>query len=1308
MKILSSFSGTSLSLSTVGGGLDVKYTSVGFNNSQVYSIALQSDGKAVIGGGFTSYNKIVISPYLVRLNTNGTLDNGFSNSVRLNSGVNTVAIQTGDSKIVIGGNFTTFYSNSWGTTFSKNRLMRLDQFGDFDPSFDIGTGFNGLVACVAIQPNGKIVAIGQFTTFNGVSVNRIVRLNSDGSQDATFSGLTSGFNSSPWALALQSDGKILVGGFFTSYNGTSVNRIVRLNTNGSIDATFSGLTTGFNSYTNTIAVQSDGKIVVGGDFSSYNGTTANKLVRINTNGSIDNTFSVGSGFGGGDVGSAGSAGGGITIQSDGKILVGGEFTTFTGTTQNRIIRLNTNGSKDSTFNIGTGFNGTVSAMAIRPNGNIVIVGQFATTYNGHTIGNIVELTSTGQYVGLDNAISLAIRNAPISYQSDNSNTFSQFSLIDKNFLNNNTNFKNGLSRDLSTVNPTYLGDIVLGGNPINRPTTLGGINSIITMTGQSVTVGTAASSIKFASDQTKFSSPQTDQPKYVSFNLQNDGKFLIFGLAQYHGLQVNYAVRTNADGSIDTTFNNTSLTTQTPAFDRYTIWSALQSDQKVIVVGGFRLFKGVTQNRIIRLNTDGTKDNTFNVGSGFDNDAQYVTIQTGDSKILVGGYFTTYSGITQNNLIRLNTDGSKDTSFNIGSGFNNAIYAPIIVQPDGKIFVAGFFTTFTGTTQNRIIKLNSNGSKDSSFNIGTGFNNNVNGIARQTDGKIIAVGNFTSYNGTSVNRIVRINTNGTIDATFSGLTTGFDNAAETVAVLPSGKILVGGSFITYNGVTVNRIVRLNTDGSRDGTFNNISLPSGYAFNNDVSDFFLLPNGQIIVTGYFTGYNQKFITSPLILNADGSFVTSITSDTPLSYGSDLSASYNSRSLIDYGFLTGYTSSGGAFTANNGLSKSGNNVRLGGSLTGDTSIDGNFNLNLGSTTPLNSFYANVDDGVNGGTLYATPALTYLRHTYLTGSSANILNLSDADVRLESITTTGNTHLSVSSTGISLSSNFSGFKGVTYAADYSSNFGIRSLVDKGYVTGLTNTTGVQSANNGLTKTGTTVFLGGAIIKDTDLTSNSTKGHLILDTTGLILGNGAVGLFYGATDYSSSFSYVLPGNKLATMVADDGAGNQVIVKNDPQNQQFQIRGVGSFKGATYFDDYSANFTPRSIPDIGYLTTGNTNGISTRSGVFTTTGATQSTLLAMTLSTGTTYSYMGRVTARGVNGADRALFIIKALVYRESGGAVIEGTTPYQIEKVQSSGAGTWDATIDANGNDIRVRITGAASTTINWKVILETTNVH
>src|SRR5690554_437044 len=257
----------------------------------------------------------------------------------LNSSVHSIVLQP-DGKILAGGDFTTFN----GTT--QNRIVRLNSDGSLDTSFNIGTGANHYVRAIVLQPDGKILVGGSFSSFNGTAQNRIVRLNSDGTLDTSFN-IGTGFNENVISVTLQPDGKILVGGHFTTFNGTTQNRLVRLNSDGTLDTSFN-TGTGFSYGVTSITLQPDGKILVGGNFTAFNGTTQNRVIRLNSDGTLDTSFNIGIGFNGYTVHS-------ITLQPDGKILVGGNFTAFNGTTQNRITRLNSDGTLDTSFSIGTGF-----------------------------------------------------------------------------------------------------------------------------------------------------------------------------------------------------------------------------------------------------------------------------------------------------------------------------------------------------------------------------------------------------------------------------------------------------------------------------------------------------------------------------------------------------------------------------------------------------------------------------------------------------------------------------------------------------------------------------------------------------------------------------------------------------------------------------------------------------------------------------------------------------------------------------------------------------------------------------------------
>ncbi len=300
--------------------------------------------------------------------------------------------------------------------------------------------------------------------------------------------------------------------------------------------------------------------------------------------------------------------------------------------------------------------------------------------------------------------------------------------------------------------------------------------------------------------------------------IQADGKILVGGWFQfYNGFNTNGIARLNSDGTLDNTFNVGTGIMQSNGYPGAVRGISIQSDGKIILTGTFVLFNGVTVNNIVRLNTNGTIDNTFNSGTGFSGTGfsggttSCSTIQS-DGKIIVTGLFNSYNGLGRNNIIRLNSDGTNDTSFNPGSGFNGLTFQSII-QTDGKIVINGTFTTFNGASKNMIARLNSDGTADNTFNIGSGFSGaNASQLCLLPNGKIIVGGNFNSFNGIPRNNILRLNSNGTLDLTFDpGI--GFDQAVSqngnfAIRTQNDGKILIGGGFEAFNGLASNYLCRL--------------------------------------------------------------------------------------------------------------------------------------------------------------------------------------------------------------------------------------------------------------------------------------------------------------------------------------------------------------------------------------------------------------------------------------------------------------------------------------------------------------------
>jgi len=318
------------------GALDTGFTLNYPTINAVRDFKLQSDGKIIVVDGFNTF----------RFNSNGTIDNTFfSGNTLVNLGQvqsdEIIAIQN-DGKILIGGRFSGYTSNS--QTFTKNSFVRLNSDGSVDTSFNNGLGFEltttttilPQVKEIDVLPDGKILVGGIFDKYNGINVNGIVRLNSDSSIDTSFIN-TGGFSGNQIVeMITLPNGKILVAGRPQTYFGINRGTIVRLNSDGGLDNTFvvelDSINTNTNNETKSMVVNADGSILL--TISPLIGT-GSQLRKLNYDGTTDTSFIVGN--------TAGPLND-IELQFDGKIVVVGSFTTYNGVTANRIIRLNADGT----------------------------------------------------------------------------------------------------------------------------------------------------------------------------------------------------------------------------------------------------------------------------------------------------------------------------------------------------------------------------------------------------------------------------------------------------------------------------------------------------------------------------------------------------------------------------------------------------------------------------------------------------------------------------------------------------------------------------------------------------------------------------------------------------------------------------------------------------------------------------------------------------------------------------------------------------------------------------------------------------
>jgi len=669
---------------------------------------LQPDGKIIFVGSFGGIG---------RLNSDGSLDSGFNVNRRVsfdglddgsgnatNPGVVEAAVLQPDGKVVVVGHF--FYVITGpGANVERSGVARFNGDGTFDASFNPGTGALKswdpffTVVRYAVRQNagpesGKIVIQGDFDTFDNQPAPGFVRLNTDGSLDATFTPGTATFPGWVSGLFIQADDKVVVFGIFTDFNSVPCSGIVRLTTSGAVDGSFG--TAEFRNYDDpgrvtSVTQQPNGKLIVGGSFHSLGGVVANNIVRLETTGAKDASFAA---TGAGPLASNVAA---VLVRaSDNKIFVGGYFTTYGGVPRSNMAWANSDGSVESTF---TGLSGAVDAfpqiyaLAIQSDGKI-LVGGFFSSFNGTPRYNIVRLNP-------DSTIDPSFDPALGTY---------------------------GSVRAL-LIQPD--GKILIGGNiqAVNGVARgrIARLNSDGTLD-PSFDPGLGADSTIYALAQD------------AAGNVFVGGAFELFNGVFRLGL-----AKLGPTGVLDPGFNQTG--------GGYVVRAIAPPDGSggIVIGGTFTSYNGQIARRIARVNlTTGALDPGFNTG-GFGFNGPVYTLQLApDGKYYAGGGFTTFNGGQRQRVIRLTSEGFLDPTF-AGPTINNTVST--LALQHGKVFVGGAFTSPPG----QIVRLTSSGALDSTFATGTGIDISpvnayldlpeVTALAIQADNKLLIGGIFNRYNG---------------------------------------------------------------------------------------------------------------------------------------------------------------------------------------------------------------------------------------------------------------------------------------------------------------------------------------------------------------------------------------------------------------------------------------------------------------------------------------------------------------------------------------------------------------------------------
>ena len=723
------------------------------------------------------------------------LDPGFTppSGVYAPAAINALGPQQPDGKRLVSGLFSRVNGAATG------QLVRLDAAGQLDAAFSQNVGPANNVYRIKGLPNGQYLlgAYGGGITIGSTSRVELLRLNANGTPDPSFncgSGPSAGSNYSyVQTYAVQPDGKVIVAGVFDSFSGTPAQGIVRLNANGSIDNSFA-TGTGFLDSTNPyaqpygMAVQPDGKVVLAGDFAVFNGLAVPGVVRLNANGSLDATYQ--------PAIQAGSYAEGVVVQPDGKALFNGYLTVNGLSSPVGLVRLLPSGAFDASFNpTANGLPpGSIStslfddAVQLRANGQLVVSGYFS----GGASNYVARLNADGSLDNTFHAIP-GPSTAPYTF-SLNANG----EVVVGGFFNNVSGLETTLARlsNSGTLDPTF--------------------------TPKMQTPGSIAAVAR-----------------------QADGKLVVGGnFTEMNGQVVHRLARLADDGTFDASYAATTGPLPAPVTSL-----AVQADGKVVAGTALGLY---------RFGTTGAPDPAFGSASATGASITALALQP-DSRIVVVGNVPGAVG----SVVRFGTNGAYDPTFvrtvaSTVSG-NPSIMTAVLVQPDGKVVVGGRFAITGSPSVYRVVRYETTGALDPTFGLNrfttaTGSlvgTTRIHSLARQADGKILVGGNFEALDGQTRYGVARLAATGVADATFASATP-LNGSVLAVLPQPNGRVLLGGTFtkILANGST-NNLARVLSDGTEDPSFGVTTVPNGA-----VRSLLVDPNGGIIIGGGFTSISGQ--------------------------------------------------------------------------------------------------------------------------------------------------------------------------------------------------------------------------------------------------------------------------------------------------------------------------------------------------------------------------------------------------------------------------------------------------------------------
>ncbi|WP_457069510.1 T9SS type A sorting domain-containing protein [Hymenobacter sp. UYAg731] len=710
------------------------------------------------------------------------------------------------------------------------------------------------------QPDGKVLITGQFQLMNGQPSPRVARLNADGTPDLTFRAQAgSGPSANITALALQPDGKILLGGEYgvVGYNGTPVQNIIRLNADGSLDNSFSSGGTGWQSSVFSIAVQPDGKIVVGGVLSStFNGQPTKGVIRLLPTGRLDTSFATGAGF------TNGTGGYGeirrIIVQPDGTIMVAGQFDAVDGQSCPGVARLSATGSRDASFSSPLVSYAFVLDMVRQPDGKLVLGGNTVTSStNGSSL--VVRLLPTGALDPAFTRVSASGIVLGLGLRADGSilvtGSMSSFGglpntgllrlnatgTVDATFATGSQGSYGAVMRAVELDNGQYLAvgffDSFGGqrNSGVARLLANGNVDTsysmmLETVAGGLVTPQSNGQLVLSAYSLTTFNGQAVSTQGYPRFHRINangsynalvtlpaptqrpgGGDFLANFFPQadgtfYGAYQTTDSTalvrRVLANGTFDAAFAAAELRWSRPyppccLGANFTAYPG----GGVLITSSSTKVNGQPMKTLAHLLANGTLDTQFAPPTAA---WQVLSVGVGNTAgfryavaVANGQTLVLWNDATRSYAARLNPDGTIDNTFSIGTGGGPGSLFSIVALASGKILVNGDFTTFNGqAAPYGLLRLLPSGAPDPSFTAASAAHT----LTEQPDGKLLIMAPGTS---SQTERLVRLTTTGSLDAGFQPVIVGnesFSPAAAAVYLQPgTNAIILGGDFTSVAG-----------------------------------------------------------------------------------------------------------------------------------------------------------------------------------------------------------------------------------------------------------------------------------------------------------------------------------------------------------------------------------------------------------------------------------------------------------------------------------------------------------------------------